>query len=185
MARRPSSSRTRLVAKLAAGGSGLVLGLIVLTVVLTMLAPPLAGYERYVVDGDSMSPGIPRGSLAYARTVPVDELRRGDVITYTRPGFRRPTTHRIVDLGVSRGQRWFRTKGDANRKADPGRVSLNQPVQARYSFHVPYVGWAIITLGDRDLRIWVLGLPAILFALLVLRSIWRSDSDPEPVRSEA
>lgn len=184
MARRPSSSRTRLIAKIARGGSGLVLGLIVLAVAVTMAAQPLVGYERYVIDGDSMSPDIPRGSLVYARAVPVSDLRRGDVITYVRPGFRRRTTHRIVALGQSRGERWFRTKGDANRRADPGRVSLDRPVQARYSFHVPYVGWAAIWLADRDLRMLVLGLPALMFALLALRSIWRSEPEGRPARSE-
>jgi signal peptidase len=149
-----------------------------------MLAPPLAGYDRYFVDGDSMSPGIPRGSVLYTREVRVAGLRRGDVITYVRPGFRRPTTHRIVALGQSRGRRWFRTKGDANRKADPGRVSLDRPVQARYSFHIPYVGWAVMPLGARSLRVWVLGLPAILLALLALRSIWR-DGGRHPAGSEA
>ena len=184
MAQSAASNRTRLLTKIVRGGSGLVLGLVVVTVALTMLAPPLAGYDRYVVDGDSMSPGIPRGSVLYTREVRVASLRRGDVITYVRPGFRRPTTHRIVALGQSRGRRWFRTKGDANRKADPGRVSLDRSVQARYSFHIRYVGWAVIALGDRSLRMWVLGLPAILLALLVLRSIWR-DGGRHPAGSEA
>ena len=45
-----------------------------------MLVPPLAGYERYVITGDSMAGSIPRGAIAYARVVPVGDLRVGDVI---------------------------------------------------------------------------------------------------------
>src|SRR3954447_24648098 len=34
-----------------------------------MLLPPLAGYERYVIDGGSMGDTLPRGSIAYEEVV--------------------------------------------------------------------------------------------------------------------
>src|SRR4051812_30326444 len=97
-----------------------------------MLVPTLLGYERYVITGDSMGAAIPRGSIAYARAVPVENLRAGDVITYTPPGARRKVTHRIVWTGRGAdGVRAFQTRGDANSARDPWRFELSGGTQAR------------------------------------------------------
>jgi hypothetical protein len=44
--------------------------------------------------------------------------------------------------------------------------------------HVPYVGYALAALGDRRVRILVIGLPALLIALSTLGALWR-DSGAE------
>ncbi len=134
-----------------------------------MLAPPLVGYERYVVTGDSMRGSIGRGSIVYAKPVPVAALRIGDVITYTPPGGGRRVTHRIVWAGRgSSGARAFRTKGDANAAADPWRFELRRTTQARVVASVPYAGYALAALGVRWVRMLVIGLPAALLALAVV-----------------
>ena len=130
-----------------------------------MLVPALLGYERYVITGGSMGDAIPRGSLAYARTVPVERLRVGDVITYTPPGRGEPVTHRIVALGAGAE---VRTKGDANRAADPWRSRLPGPRQAVVRFDVPLAGYAFAALSIRWVRMLVIGLPALAVALASL-----------------
>jgi signal peptidase I len=139
-----------------------------------MLVPALAGYERYVVTGDSMGGTIGRGSIVYARAVPVEDLRVGDVITYTPPGASSRVTHRIVWTGRgASGARAFRTKGDANAAADPWRFELREPRQARVVAHVPWAGYALAALSVRWVRVLLIGVPAALVAVAVLAGAWR------------
>lgn len=88
-----------------------------------MLGPALFGWERYVITSGSMSGTYDTGSVVFEQPVPVAALRVGDVITYVPPRGSGPpgrVTHRIVWIGRdARGVRGFRTKGEANRTADP------------------------------------------------------------------
>jgi signal peptidase len=136
--------------------------------------PSAFGYGRYVVTGDSMRGTYARGSLVYDRAVPTGSLRVGDVITYRPPARRGLLTHRIVWIGrASDGTRLFRTRGDANRRADPWRFRLNGRTQAKVAFSVPLVGWPFAALGDRRARMLLIGLPALLVALATLARMWR------------
>jgi signal peptidase len=149
----------------AAGAAGLV-GLVALAALI--LAPPLLGYDRYVITGGSMGDAIPRGSIAYERLVPVDRLRVGDVITYVHEGAR--VTHRIVWIR----HRMFRTKGDANAAADPWRFRLDAARQPVVRFHLPVAGYLIAALSVRGIRMLVIGLPALVIGLVVLSGAWRA-----------
>ena len=156
-------------------GTALLLAAVALSAL--MLLPPLFGYERYVITGSSMSGTIERGAIVYADAVPVEQLRVGDVITYTPPRGAGPdgkVTHRIVWIGRGQsGARAFRTKGDNNKTADPWRFELHQPTQARVSFDVPYVGYALAALAIRSVRVLVIGVPAALVAVAVIGGGWR------------
>jgi signal peptidase I len=158
-----------------------------------MLVPALFGYQRYVVTGGSMTGSIDRGSVVFDQVVPVRQLHVGDVITFTPPpgsGVRHRVTHRIATIGHDpAGRPVFQTKGDANAARDPWKVTLNQPTQARVAFHVPYAGYALMALSDRHLRMFLIGGPALLIALLVLTTMWRqageeSHTAPRPTGSE-
>ena len=142
-----------------------------------MFVPMALGYERYVITGDSMGDTIGRGSIVYARAVPVESLRVGDVITYTPPRGAGPggkVTHRIAWIGRSAdGVLAFRTRGDANAAADPWRFELAGPSQARVVAHVPWAGYGLAALSVRWLRVLVIGLPAALIAVAVLAGAWR------------
>lgn len=142
-----------------------------------MLAPALLGYERYILVSGSMTGTYDTGSVVYAKPVPVADLRVGDVITYAPPAgatSQALVTHRISGIGRdAAGDRLFRTKGDANQSVDPWRFSLDRPTQARVEFGVPYVGHVVNALIDRDTRMLVIGLPAVLIALLTLARLVR------------
>jgi signal peptidase len=119
-----------------------------------------------------MSGAYDRGSIVFARRVPVSSLEVGDVITYTPPagtGVRSRLTHRIVSVARTRdGERVFQTKGDANPGPDPWRFTLPHREQARAAFGVPLVGYVPAALSVRELRMLVIGLPALVIALLSL-----------------
>jgi len=155
--------------------SGLPLIALLATVMGTMLVPPLLGYDLYAIDGGSMEPTIHRGAIAYAREVPVAELRRNDVITYVPPGHSRPVTHRVVAVTRPDPRRGpvFQTKGDANRAADARLFHLDRPTQARFEISIPYLGWALLFLGTSMGKVIGLGLPAVLVAVWVVASLWR------------
>jgi signal peptidase I len=128
----------------------------------------LRGYERYVITGRSMTGSIAKGDLAFERRVPVAALEVGDVITYVPPagsGVDTFVTHRIASIEDVEGRKTFRTKGDANADVDPWTFELSAAEQARFEFSVPKVGWALIALQDRALRILFIGIPAALIAL--------------------
>jgi signal peptidase I len=142
-----------------------------------VLLPAALGYQRYVITSGSMAGTYDRGSLVYAREVPTASLRVGDVITYAPPAAAGPdglVTHRIVWAGRDRsGARAFRTKGDANRTPDPWRFTLARPRQARAALHIPYVGFALAALAVREVRMLLIGLPALLIALGTLARLWQ------------
>jgi signal peptidase len=148
-----------------------------LSLAAAVLVPAVLGFERYVLTSGSMAGAYGTGSLVYARAVPTADLRVGDVITYTPPAGSGPTglvTHRIVSIESRRdGAREFRTKGDANAAPDPWRFELNAPAQARVAFGLPLLGHGLAALSDRDLRMGLIGAPALLIAVAALAGLWR------------
>jgi signal peptidase len=142
-----------------------------------VLVPALLGYQRYVITSGSMTGTYDRGSLVYDRVVPTASLKVGDVITYDPPAGAGPAglvTHRIVSIAPQPGgARVFRTKGDANPVKDPWTFTLQNRTQARAAFHLPYAGFALAALAQRNLRMLLIGIPALLVALSVLARLWR------------
>ncbi|GGK78347.1 signal peptidase I [Ornithinimicrobium pekingense] len=142
------------------------------------LLPHLLGYERYVITGGSMSGSIEKGSIVFERPRPVEELAVGDVITYLPPadsGVANLVTHRIVEIETDeRGELVMRTKGDANADVDPWTFSLVDDVQPVVEHTVPKVGYLLIALADREVRMLVIGVPAAIIALLALVELTRN-----------
>lgn len=136
------------------------------------LMPSLLGYERYVITGGSMTGTYDKGSVVFEKAVPAQDLEVGDVITYLPPASSGVTwlvTHRVIKIGTDReGRQVLRTQGDANPDPDPWKFSLTSAEQPVVKHSVPYVGWAIIALADRQVRMLVIGIPAALVALLSL-----------------
>jgi signal peptidase len=159
-------------------GLGVAVAVATAAVVALFLLPPVAGLDRYLIEGGSMEPTIPRGSMAYERRVPVSKLRIGDVITFVRPGATRPVTHRIIAIDRSgAGNPVLRTKGDANRDADLQPVRLNSTQQARVRFHVPFVGLPVMVLKDPERRRMLLIGAGALMVLFTLGSLWREGGE--------
>lgn len=169
--------------RIAAGA--LVAGAFALAAV--MLVPALFGLQRYVITGDSMTGTLDRGSLVFSELVPVADLKVGDVITYVPPPGSGPqgrVTHRIISVEAGGdGRPVMQTKGDANTVADPWRFSPDGPDQARAVFYLSYVGYLLGALNIREVRMVVIGLPALLIAIGLLARLWR-DAGIEARRRE-
>ncbi|KRB78333.1 S26 family signal peptidase [Nocardioides sp. Root190] len=177
--RRPA--RTRRLAGYAAN-----VGLVVVTLLaVAYVVPSLLGHERYVITGGSMAGTHDKGSIVFERATAADELEVGDVITYQPPassGVTTLVTHRIIAIGQDdNGRQVLRTQGDANPDPDPWRFSLTSEEQPVVAYSVPYAGWALIALADRETRMLIVGIPAALIALLSLGQLagaLRSRPDP-------
>jgi signal peptidase len=160
-------------------GSALV-NLVVLAATLAgvgYLAPSLLGYERYVITGGSMSGTFEKGSIAFEKRTPVEDVEVGDVITYLPPadsGVTHLVTHRVIsDKTLENGQRQLRTQGDANPDPDPWKFSLTEGTQPVVRATVPQVGWIFVGLADRETRMLVIGIPAALIAAASLLELAR------------
>lgn len=166
-------------------GIGWIVSLGFLAVALAVVLAPALGFQRYVITGGSMGDAVPIGSIAFEEVVPTDELAEGDVITYQPPaesGEEGLVTHRITSIGERDGATVLQTKGDANAGADPWRFELGADTQSRVVFAVPLAGYAIGALGDRDVRLALIGVPALLIGAGALRRLWR-DSGTERASS--
>ena len=134
--------------------------------VLVVLGPAVLGFHRYVILTGSMTGTYDRGSIVFDRPTPVSSLKVGDPITYSPPhGYtsQQRITHRIWWIGRGTGgERVFMTKGDANKKPDAWKFTLDQPAQDRVVFHVPEVGYLFMLLSMRAFRIALIGLPALI-----------------------
>jgi signal peptidase len=178
--------RVRRLASTAAGGLGRVVLVAAVAVLAATFLPALFGYHRYVLVGGSMEPTIHKGSLVFDEIVPVEDLRRGDVITYVPPITHEPVTHRVVSVDVQKdGTRVFRTKGDHNEAPDLRPFTLREPRQARVAFAIPVLGWLFMLLATQEARLLLLSLPALLLAGWAFAGVWRQGGELLAERAEA
>jgi signal peptidase len=167
---RARNRQIRRAGRIASGAAVAVAALAALLV----LAPAVFGWQRYAIVSGSMSGSYDKGSLVLDEVVPVADLEVGDVITYTPPTGDHLITHRIAWIGRGAGGiRIFRTKGDANPVADPWTFKLDRPEQARVRIGVPFAGYALMALADRQVRMLLIALPAVLIAFFNLAGLWR------------
>jgi signal peptidase len=155
-------------------------------VLFAILLPSLLGLQRYVITGGSMTGTIAKGSVVYARVTPAGQLKTGDIITFHPPGCATAVTHRIIGIDLdSSAARAYSTKGDFNEAPDPWNpIVLNEPAQARYVFHIPVLGYVLAGLALRNVRIMLIGIPAVLIALSLLWSLWREAGEEVARRFE-
>lgn len=165
-------SRARRWARRTSQVVGVASWLVALAGILLLLVPTLVGYDRYVIVSGSMHPLLDRGSVVYSKAVPVEDLRVGDIITYTPPpgsGVDHLVTHRISSIRVAEdGAFVFNTKGDANVGADPWTFELVRGEQNVMQHAIPLLGYVFIAMSDPHLRMLVIGIPAGIIALMAL-----------------
>ena len=113
-----------------------VFTIVVLAVLL--VGTRLIGYTPYTVLSGSMEPYYHVGSVVYVTDVETADLKEQDCITYRISGGT-VVTHRIIEVVDQNGERFFRTKGDANKSPDgllPASAVIGKTV-----FSIPYLGY--------------------------------------------
>jgi signal peptidase len=131
------------------------------------LVPALTGARALTVLSGSMVPTLPVGSVAVVRPRPADQIRPGDVITFTDRDPDRPTprivTHRVVATQTGPAGLMFRTKGDANNAPDE-RLAAAADVQGVLWYSVPVAGWVRELLISPACLLYLLGVVLLMVA---------------------
>lgn len=115
-----------------------LLGVLLLTSFL-MIAP-FFGLQAYTVLSGSMEPALKVGGVTICRSVPVEDIKVGDIIAFNNlEGVK--ITHRVTSVAEEDGVIKFHTKGDANEEEDPNEFSINGDHVHKVVFHIPYLGY--------------------------------------------
>jgi signal peptidase len=167
----------------------LVVALVSITIVSFAYKLPILnrlGLTFYTVVSGSMEPTIPIGSLIYSGKFNLDDLKKGDIITFARTGEGGKSsvvTHRIDDVKKAeivmftpdkKEQRItkisFVTKGDANGSADQEEVLPNQ-ILGRYQWGVPKLGYVAIFAQTQTGFVLLVVLPALVLIVWEILSV--------------
>lgn len=99
----------------------------------------LFGYKPYIVISGSMDPIIKIGDMLIVKKLPDDQLAVDDIVTFADEGGV-VVTHRIVDILIKDGQRYFQTKGDVNNTNDVG-LTPGADIIGKYCFKIEQGGF--------------------------------------------
>lgn len=125
--------------------------------------PGFLGFEMYAVISGSMAPQIPVGAAVYVKPERFENIKVGDIITFSVEGGSMKVTHRV--LKKDEQQRSFITMGDANEQQD-GHAVLYEDVSGVVRFSAPFLGYIAAALGDTGEKVLLAG---ILAWLLLVR----------------
>lgn len=140
-----------------------------LGVVLSRIDTP-SKMRVFTVQSGSMEPAIKTGSLVF--TLPKDEYKKGDIVTYRRGGDTTTVTHRIIsestdpDIGITT----YITQGDANDAPDVQPV-FKQNIVGRVVLNVPFIGYPIAFAQTQLGFMLMVVVPATLIIYTELMSI--------------
>lgn len=173
------SKRLRVAFRFVAGFvSGLMF--VVLMQPVLMLA---FGFQTLTVMSGSMEPAIGTGDLVVVRAAVPMDLRVGDVVTFQDPDDPdKLWTHRVRSAQGQGANVKVVTKGDANNTTETWYVSGDGSV-GKVFLRVPKIGLFLAQLNTPLLRILLVAVPALLWALMELRRIWKQPTvakTPQP-----
>ena len=142
-----STEKTKsTVSKILNIGGWVIFGFIALIVLLLLFSSlftkgAIFGVRAYTVLSNSMENEFPAGSVIFSSEVNPDELKVGDIITFTREKDGETVTHKIgkIELDKSTGYDVFYTYGTTTGDLDEDPVHRNY-IQGKYLFHVVGLG---------------------------------------------
>ena len=144
-----------------------------------LVVPALMGWERYVIVSGSMTGTYDRGLARLRRGRPhqVAEGRRRDHLHAAaggRPQGPRDPPDRARSV-TTRRPATASTAPRATPTPSPIRGPSRSPdkKQARVVTGVPKVGFVLAALAERNVRMLIVGLPALLIAFFALVGLWR------------
>lgn len=124
--------------------------------------PNVLGYSVLRLQTGSMEPGYKTGSIIIAKKVDVNDLEKGDVISFystSKDISDRVNTHRIIDIIYDQsGTREFITKGDANELQDEHPV-LSSRIIGKVVFDLGVVSGSVLGMLQN---------PKVIFFLIIV-----------------
>ena len=99
------------------------------------------GIQRYLVVSGSMEPSLYAGDIVFVNTnVDFEDVEIGDVIIFKHKDMN--IVHRVIEAATIDGQKYLKTKGDAN-KVDDGFVVSTENFSGKALFHIDKIGYAV------------------------------------------
>lgn len=92
--------------------------------------PKMWEYQIYAVTSGSMEPEIHTGDVVYVKKTTFQELKEGDVITFSLNEGRTIVTHRVKTIDAASGL--LQTKGDANEETDANWITMDAVIGKVY-----------------------------------------------------
>jgi signal peptidase len=176
-AQRQRRSVMRILSRIAMRLVGVALLALLLLITGLTWGTHVTKYRTYVILGQSMEPTIHLGSVIIGEPVKRSTIKKGDVITYSRPD--KPServTHRVVHVSKRDGRAVFKTKGDNNHSIDPWTADYVGKDAWRVKQTIPYVGYALLMLQSKLGRVIVIVIPALIVFSMFVRWLWSEDT---------
>lgn len=146
-----------------------VLLLVSATFILLTTYDVFPGYNFYVVMSGSMEPSIHTGSIVGVKEDSNYDME--DVITVMQPNNPSETyTHRIVEKRDENDTITYKTKGDANKAADPDPVSEEQ-ILGKVFASIPLIGYLVHFAKQPTGFILMIIVPSVIVAASELNII--------------
>jgi signal peptidase len=143
------------------------------------ILPHFGWYRTETALSGSMEPYFSPGDMLVVTPEPLREVRPGWVISYHVPlGDHHVQTHRVIEVVRGGDHPLVRTKGDANKAADPWVAKLHGSKAWRVRKIVPHAGQLIVWLRQPTVHYLTLFLAPFLLALVWIVRIWRSPDEP-------
>lgn len=143
----------------------LIITMVVILAIL-MVGVKIFGVQIYTVLSGSMEPTYKVGSLVYVVDTDINELTKGDVITF-RVTENVIATHRIVEIDEGISERKFRTKGDANDFVDENFVEKDRII-GKPVFTIPYLGYVASFMQTISGKLIMVGVSILLIVVVVV-----------------
>ena len=110
-------------------------------VVLAIFVSGFFGIQRYLVVSGSMEPNLYAGDIVFVDSnVAFEDVQLGDVIIFQYEDMN--VIHRVIEATTIDGQKYLKTKGDAN-KVDDGFVATEENYCGTVLFHIDKIGYAV------------------------------------------
>lgn len=122
--------------------------------------PYIFKYKPLVVLTGSMEPKFKVGSIIYYKSVPIDEIKVGDIITFKLGDSL--VSHRVYSISDG----LYETKGDANNTVDATRINAKDIIGKDANFCIPYLGFFVKYINDNMYLLVIIALILILEFLL-------------------
>lgn len=121
--------------------TGFWLLIVTFFVVLAIFVSGFFGIHRYLVVSGSMEPKLYAGDIVFVNTnIDFEDVEIGDVIIFKHRDMN--IVHRVIEATTIDGQKYLKTKGDAN-KVDDGFVATEENYCGTALFHIDKIGYAV------------------------------------------
>lgn len=151
--------------------ANLVLGICVLLLLATFLAPTFLGLTFNTILSGSMEPAIKTGAMTATSKVAPEKIKVGDVIGFKVEGIDIPVCHRVIEVVETEEGIGFLTKGDANEESDTWVVKPENLI-GRVVFRLSWFGYVANFIKQPYGFGLLIGLPAVIIVAIEVKSIF-------------